>query len=76
MYTMVPPLSPPRWWVLGLGFAPPRPRWCGWWGLGSRCIDMNGFRVEGQQSAAGRSADRNRGPSRRVSPHWARHEVA
>ena len=37
---------------------------------------MNGFRVEGQQSAAGRSADRNRGPSRRVSPHWARHEVA
>ena len=40
------------WWVLGLGFAPPRPLWCGWWGLGFRCIDMKGFRVEGQQLGA------------------------
>ena len=43
------------WWLLGLGFAPPRPLWCGWWGLGFRCIDMNGFRVECQQLGTART---------------------
>ena len=39
--------------VVGLGFAPAPPLWCGWWGcLGFRCIDIKGFRVEGQQLGA------------------------
>ena len=47
-------LLPPSLWCGsgGLGFAPAPPWWCGWWGcLGFRCIDVNGFRVEGQQLA-------------------------
>ena len=55
MFILLPPSlrCGSGWWVLGLGFAPAPPLWCGWWGcLGFRCIDLNGFRVEGQQLGA------------------------
>ena len=53
------PLPVVWWWVLGLGFAPPRPLWCGWWGLG--------FRVEGQQLGAQTETVTNLGACCRIA---------
>ena len=41
--------------VVGFRVCTPAPLWCGWWGLGFGCIDMNGFRVECQQLRTSRT---------------------
>ena len=44
------PFPPPCGVLVGVG-SPAPSLWCGWWScLGFRCIDMKGFRVEGQQT--------------------------